>query len=215
VPLHLGADTTAALAAAARQAGVSLMSGLLAVWLAVLHGRSGQRDLVVLTPVAERRSVSAQAVVACLLNTVPIRVRVEPAVPFAALLGAAGSALALAVSHSALPFADLVASRNAGAGDASVSNVMFLHGNVSASGGTIGAVEFTRYPIPIVAAKHDLALLVTPADGRIVAEVEYRSGRVSAAAAERVATRYRELAGALTRDPQRPLRVVLGEPAVD
>jgi non-ribosomal peptide synthetase component F len=185
VPVHLDEQVTAGLRRLCRTAGASLFTGVAAAFCGALHELTGQSDLVLTTPVATRTDPAAQGVVACLLNTVPVRVRVPTPPQPRALLAEAHRAVVAAVAHSAVPFASIIAAVGATDGG-SVSNVMVLHGNAELAELQVGRLHLSRYRIPIVASKHDLALLVTPGARDVHGELEYRSAVFTPSTAERI-----------------------------
>jgi non-ribosomal peptide synthetase component F len=69
---------------------------------------TGQRDILVGSPVALRDEASLAAAVGNLLNTVVLRARIPAAASFAELLDRNRDTVAAALAHRDYPFADLV-----------------------------------------------------------------------------------------------------------
>ncbi len=69
-----------------RALGVTPFMVLYAAWLVVLHGCTGMTDLTVLVPMGQRVEPGTQRLVGLLLDTVPLRVVVDPSAPFRRLV---------------------------------------------------------------------------------------------------------------------------------
>jgi non-ribosomal peptide synthetase component F len=76
VSVSLGEELTRGLAALSERAGVSLFVVLLSGFKAWLHGRTGQRDLVVCTPVSGRSRRELRHLIGYFNNIVPMRTKV-------------------------------------------------------------------------------------------------------------------------------------------
>ncbi|OJY30962.1 MAG: hypothetical protein BGP11_00860 [Rhodobacterales bacterium 65-51] len=88
----------------ARAEGVSLFTLLHAAHAALLHRWTGADDLVIGTPVAGRERAELKSLVGFLVNTVPLRARPAPDLPFRAFLKDCARRVAEAFSHQDLPF---------------------------------------------------------------------------------------------------------------
>ncbi|BCB88657.1 hypothetical protein Psuf_059700 [Phytohabitans suffuscus] len=108
VPFRLDEPTTQALRALARSARVSLYSVLLAAWCLMLRGFTGQDDLVVGTPFANRGRPEFARVVGFLANLLAVRVHLDQAATLTQYLQAVGAAVVAAQVHADLPFEQLV-----------------------------------------------------------------------------------------------------------
>ena len=75
---------------------------------ALLHRYTGARDLLIGVPVAGRLSLEAENVAGFFVNTVPLRVRPDPAMSFTALLAQLREATLAAQTHEQTPFDELV-----------------------------------------------------------------------------------------------------------
>jgi len=86
--LALEEDLTAALTALARNRGVTLNTVLQSAWGVLLAYLTGRDDVVFGMPAAGRPSAiaGAERIVGLLLDTLPVRLRTDPAEPFSSLL---------------------------------------------------------------------------------------------------------------------------------
>jgi N-(5-amino-5-carboxypentanoyl)-L-cysteinyl-D-valine synthase len=107
-PFSLDRQTTEELRALARSARVSLYSVLLAAWCLMLRGFTGQEDIVVGTPFANRGRPEFDGLVGFLANLLAVRVRVDQAATLTGYVHSVGAAVVAAQVHAELPFEQLV-----------------------------------------------------------------------------------------------------------
>lgn len=105
---EVAAETVRGLAELARDAGTSLFSVALSCYALQLHRSTGRSDFVIGTPVAGRTDAACQPLVGCFLNTVCVRVRIDPEGSIRQLVRRSGSALADALEHQSVPFGEVV-----------------------------------------------------------------------------------------------------------
>lgn len=94
--------------ALAKRENATLFMLLLASFVVTLHRCSGQTDIVVGTPLANRAHAGVEGMIGLLLNSVVMRVRFEPHESFSQLLRRVRHTTLEAYDHSELPFARLV-----------------------------------------------------------------------------------------------------------
>lgn len=108
VTRELGPELTARIRRFGRAERVTLNMTLLAGFQALLAGWSGAEDITVGTPVSGRTRPELQELVGCLINMVPVRVRMDGNPDFRGLLARTRTALIDASAHQDLPFDKLV-----------------------------------------------------------------------------------------------------------
>ncbi|MFF0410580.1 AMP-binding protein [Kitasatospora sp. NPDC004745] len=96
----------AALRARAAELGATLFLAVAAVWSGLLAERSGQRDLVLMTPVPGRTRPEAERAVGCFVQSLLLRVDASGAPGFAELLDRVRAAATAALDHQLYPFAE-------------------------------------------------------------------------------------------------------------
>jgi amino acid adenylation domain-containing protein len=94
--------------ALAREERVTPYMVLLTALITQLHRRTGQDDLCVGTPAANRLRSGVDRLIGCFINSVPLRVRVRPGMLYRDLLHEVRSTCLGALEHQALPFDRLV-----------------------------------------------------------------------------------------------------------
>ncbi|MBD2796682.1 amino acid adenylation domain-containing protein [Xenorhabdus sp. 18] len=108
VPVHLSADLLSALRALGQRQGTTLFMILLAGWGIVLSRLSGQDDIVIGTPVANRQHSELEGLIGFFANTLPLRVELENSNTVAELLAHVREKALAAYAHQDLPFEQLV-----------------------------------------------------------------------------------------------------------
>jgi amino acid adenylation domain-containing protein len=103
-----GAQTTAAMRQFARTAGASPYVVLLSALKVLLQRYSGQPDIVVGTPFANRGQEELEHVVGCFINTLPIATRFDGIEAFPQLIASVKTAMIEAVEAQDVPFEAIV-----------------------------------------------------------------------------------------------------------
>ena len=121
---------TAALRALGRSEGATLFMTLLAGFAVLLHRRSGQTDLLIGAPMANRPRREAEGLIGLFLDTLVLRLDCGERPTFRELLGRARATAFDAYTHQELPFEKLVEAvrpDRAAAGTPLVSVFLNLH----------------------------------------------------------------------------------------
>src|SRR6185436_15844012 len=110
---ELSAELSAAIAARSRAAGATTYMTLLAAWTGLLSRLGAGNDLVVGLPIANRNRSETEGLIGFFVNSLPIRISVDPApepdLTLGNLLGRARAAALGAYAHQDFPFDRLVA----------------------------------------------------------------------------------------------------------
>ncbi|MEU8894147.1 amino acid adenylation domain-containing protein [Streptomyces sp. NPDC048442] len=157
--LELPEEQTAALARWARSHGVTVNTVVQAVWAMVVGQLTGRQDVVFGGTVSGRppQVPGIESMVGLFINTLPVRVRLDPAETVGALLERLQDQQAGLMDHQYLPLADI--QRIAGQGELFDSLVIFENYPLDAadlrkSAGGLGIVggdnhESTHYPLSL------------------------------------------------------------------
>ncbi|HSF43042.1 MAG TPA: non-ribosomal peptide synthase/polyketide synthase [Thermoanaerobaculia bacterium] len=108
LPVQIPADLSRRLAALARESGATPFMVLLAGFQTLLARLSGQEDVVVGSPVANRNRVETEGLIGFFVNTLPLRGRPSGDLSFAGLLARTRETALGAYAHQDLPFERLV-----------------------------------------------------------------------------------------------------------
>ena len=101
-------DLSEKLQALAQKSGASLFMAMLALLKLLLYRFSGQTDIRVGAPVAERRRPETRGMIAYLTNVLILRTQIDTTKPFADLLATVRDSVLEAQAHADLPFDLLV-----------------------------------------------------------------------------------------------------------
>ncbi|NKN37352.1 amino acid adenylation domain-containing protein [Agrobacterium sp. a22-2] len=102
------ADTTARLKALAKTEGATLFATLFAAFSTFVYRYTGQKDLVIGTPVANRRHRETEGLIGLFVNPLPVRAQLHPAASFCETLRQIQATLWSVLDHQDLPFEQLV-----------------------------------------------------------------------------------------------------------
>jgi amino acid adenylation domain-containing protein len=209
--LHIPAETAARLRQAAAREGATLYMLLLAGFAGLLSRYSGQEDLLIGAPAANRTRPEIEGLIGFFVNTLVLRTRVEGEAEFRRLLAAARDAVLGAFAHQDLPFETLVEELRPER-DLSRSPLVQVLLLLQSAGRTAAAgrrgLSFARLPsIRRTTAKLDLILAVEDeeGDGALALEVEYAEDLFTASTAARLLAHYATLLGGAAAAPETPL----------
>ncbi|RZL09896.1 MAG: non-ribosomal peptide synthetase, partial [Rubrivivax sp.] len=203
---ELPAQTVAGLRQRAQAESATLFMALLAGFQALLYRCSGQPDIRVGVPVANRHRPETEGVVGFFVNTQVLRVQIDPALTMGGLLHQTRDAAWAAQAHQELPFEQLVEALKPerGTDRMPLFQVVFNHlredhgALAKLPGLTLGAHELGQH-----AALCDLALDTTEhPDGRVTAAFGYATALFDPSTIERMAGHYARLLQALADEPQ-------------
>ncbi|MEV0215411.1 amino acid adenylation domain-containing protein [Micromonospora sp. NPDC050695] len=202
-PLDVPADGLLALC---RRVGASPYMVMLAALHVLLARWTGQDDVVIGTPVANRRRAEAQKLVGLLLNTVAVRARLDDDPSFETLLRRVRSAALEALDNRELPFATLLESLRPARrpGFTPLFQVMFVYGREAAPP-TLDGLEVTPIEVPASTAKFDLTVSVRENADGVRTVVEYRTDLFDADTMTRLAGHFQTLLRSLLADPDAPV----------
>jgi amino acid adenylation domain-containing protein/FkbM family methyltransferase/non-ribosomal peptide synthase protein (TIGR01720 family) len=172
----IDADLRAQVQTFARDHHATVYMVLLSAYAALLGQWSGQTDVVVGTTVANR-DPGTESVIGFFVNTLPIRLRLEPAQPIGALVAQAREVTLNALDHQRLPFEQLVdlIARERNPAVPPIVQAMFSFQQTRAGAFTLPDVAARPVELPHATAKFDLTLAVDDSGDQLDVVFEYRS----------------------------------------
>lgn len=207
VTRDIDADLTARLRALATAHGSTVFMVLVAALQILLHRHSGQDDVVIGTPVANRDRAEFEHTIGCLINNISLRGDCSGDPSFATCLDRVRKATLRALEHSAPPF-DLVV--DATAPERSVSHspifqtlfsyMAFPESDVSPAG-----TRTVPMPVHTGATRFDLAVEMAEFRGVIRTTYEYSSDLYDEETLERTHGRLESLLSAACDDAEVPI----------
>ncbi len=193
----------AGLKALSQKHGTTLFMTLLAGWAMLMARLSGQQDVVIGTPVANRQRTEVEALIGFFVNTLVLRVKLDDDPTVAELLGRIRSDTLKAYAHQDLPFEQVVEAIQP-ARTMSYSplfQVMLSMNNTPGGqelrlpGLTLGEIEQGHG-----ASQFDLSLSLTDAGDEILGSFEYASDLFDCATIERMGRQFALLLSGMAAD---------------
>ncbi|MDG4752603.1 non-ribosomal peptide synthetase [Micromonospora sp. WMMD718] len=181
---------------------------LFALFQVLLYRYTGQDDVVVGVPVANRDRAGLDGLIGFFLNTLPIRTDLAGDPSFTELLDRVRDTCLEAYAHQQVPFDRLVEEMKP-ARDLSrppLVQVSFAYQTQPVPAVEVAGLKITRLPLRSRAARFDLELqLVDDAEHGVNALIEYNSDLFDATSIARMAGHLSRLATAVAADPDAPV----------
>jgi amino acid adenylation domain-containing protein len=175
IPLTIPADLYSRLVNVCRAHDVTPFMGLLAIFQALLSRWSGQEDITVGTPVANRTRVETEQLIGLFVNTLVIRSDLSGLPSLRSLLAQVREHCLDAYAHQDIPFEMLVSAlqpdRNLSASP--LFQVMFVLQNTSTAAPDLPGLQCEVLPAESRTAKLDLTLDLRETDGGLTGVIEY------------------------------------------
>ena len=186
----------------------TLFTVMLAAFQVWLHRYSGQSDIVVGTPIANRERPEIQSVIGFFLNTLPIRTRLDGNETFHEVLSQVRETLRGAFSHADLPFAEIVETtvRERGRGHSPIYQAMFVLLEEGLPDLDMAGVTARQLPSTTGTSKNDLTFSILAVGESWDCQLEYASDGFTAGCAERMAGHLVELLRSIAEAPEKPIR---------
>ncbi len=192
-------------------AGATLFMGSLAAFAALLSRYSGQRDVLIGSPVANRGSAELEPLVGLFANTLVLRIDLAPGADdpagFRGLLQRVRRMALQAYAHQETPFERLVqALRPARSrGSSPLFQVLFALQNVPAEGLELAGLACAPLPTARTRAKFDLSLGLRKTTSALEGELVYKAELFDAPRMRRMARHLTTLIEAVARNPDHSL----------
>ncbi|MFI6901255.1 amino acid adenylation domain-containing protein [Nonomuraea sp. NPDC050394] len=213
------AEADAAVSAGVRTLAAGLGSTPYAVMLAafaqVLRRLTGRHDLIVGAPVADRRDPAFHPLTGCLVQVLPVRLRVADADSFETHVRRCQETLSGALAHLDVHLERLVDRLGPGRDLSRNPLVQVLFNMYDFTEPRLGLPGVTAVPLPpgLPGALFDLTLYVGERDGRYVLQAVYNPRLFRAERIEELLRGYLRILGDLVTAPGRPVRQASLRPA--
>jgi amino acid adenylation domain-containing protein len=161
--VHLSPELSQALTALCQQHHVTPFMALFAAFSALLSRYSGQQDVCIGVPVTGRSHPATEQVVGLLVNTVPLRTRLQPADSFASLLAQVRTNALQAFAHQDVPLERIVSALGVerSTAHAPLFQTAFVWNRVSNSlSEALPGLASRDIPVSLSSSKLDLALVI-------------------------------------------------------
>jgi amino acid adenylation domain-containing protein len=183
--------------------GATVFMTLMAAYQVLLARHSGQTDIAVGTPVANRDRTELENLIGFFVNTVVVRGRLDSATSFLDVLQQIRDTIVDAQRHQDLPFEQLVEELRPARSlsHAPLFQVMFLQHDAALTGLELPGLSVRPFGDGHPIARYDLALNVEQQADGLHAWFDYASDLFDAARIERLAVHYARLLEAALEHP--------------
>jgi non-ribosomal peptide synthetase component F len=209
--LELPAELVAAVDALARRSEATPFAVLMAAFAALLARHTGEDDVVIGTPVANRHQLELESLVGFFTNTLVFRPDLSGAPSFGELVRRVGAETRANLAHQDLPFEIVVEELRPDRNPAHspVFQVMFIYWDADDSAlWSLPGCTVTADPGDSATAKFDLTLSLTRSGDVIRARFEFATSLYDEETIARMARQYETLLGHAVADPAAPARTL-------
>ena len=204
---ELSPELTAAIKDLSRKAGATYFVTLLAIFDVLLYRYSGQDDISIGTPVANRSRAEIEGLIGFFVNTLVLRVDLSGAPSFRELLGRVRGVTLEAQAHQDLPFEMLVDELQPSR-DMSYSpffQVMFALQNAPSRVLNLPDLTLEQIPVHSETSKFDLTLIINEGQTQFRGNLEYDVDLFSETTIARMVVHFLTLAKGIVADPDRKI----------
>jgi amino acid adenylation domain-containing protein len=207
----LSEELTSGLGELSRSAGATLFMSLLGAFQLLLKRYSGERDVVVGTPIAGRLRRETEGLIGFFVNTLVLRVQIDEERSFRELLGEVKETALGAFGHQEVPFEKLVEELDPvrSMSYAPLFQVMFVFQSalqgVEPAGAAAATWTASMLETESATAKFDLTLSVRETEAGMIGTWEYCSDLFAGESIARMAAHFVKVLEAAVNDPEQPL----------
>ncbi|WP_414575219.1 amino acid adenylation domain-containing protein [Anabaena sp. CCY 9402-a] len=200
----LSRELTQGLQGLSRRYHSTLFMTLLAVWNVLLYRYSGDDDIVVGSPVANRNRVETEGLIGCFANTLALRTDLSGNPSFAGLLSRVRAIALGAYAHQDLPFEQLVDVLQPvrSLSHSPIFQVMLVLQNLPLPDLDMGEVQWQVIEADSGTAKFDLTWFVSETAQGLSCKLEYNTDLFAATTIKRLAGHIETLLEAVVLNPQ-------------
>jgi amino acid adenylation domain-containing protein len=187
-----------------RREDSTLFITLLAALQVLLYRYSGQEDIVVGTPIANRNRAEVEGLIGFFVNTLALRTKVSGEISFRELLAKVRETALAAYAHQDLPFEKLVQELNP---ERSLSHtplfqVMFQVANASAEELRFPGLRLSTVKFKDETSKFDLSLAIVCGEEGCAGSLRYNTDLFDAGSIKRLLKHFGRLLESIVADPE-------------
>ncbi|MGW4469158.1 amino acid adenylation domain-containing protein, partial [Nonomuraea sp. NPDC004354] len=217
VPITVPGQVVERLRSLGAEENASLFMTMAAALSVALSRATGQRDIVVGTPAAERPRPELESLIGCFLNTLVLRTDCSGDPTFRDLLKQVRATTLEAFANSEVPFEALIEElqpeRDLGA--TPLVQVLFSLEDADRPAVSAGGLTMEWRGVGTSTAKFDLTMYLRRESGGVGGILEYRTDLFDEATAERIAALYTEVLTAVAAGPEQRMSGLPSLPAAD
>jgi amino acid adenylation domain-containing protein/FkbM family methyltransferase len=207
LPLSFSASTTEALKALSRREGTTLFMTLLAAFQALLYRYTGQDDIIVGTPVANRNRQEVEHLIGFFVNTLVLCTNLKGNPSFIELMRRVRDVTLEAYAHQDLPFEKLVQEIQVrrDLSRTPLFQVLMIFQNVPRTAEGLPGLTATELITEDRWSNFDLTLWVTEVPQGLACTLEYNTDLFDAAPVQRMIEHFQLLVESAINDPSQPI----------
>ncbi|HEY0727480.1 MAG TPA: condensation domain-containing protein, partial [Pyrinomonadaceae bacterium] len=200
-------ELSAQLRLLARREGTTLFMAVLAIWQVLLWRYTGQTDIVVGSPIANRNRAETENLIGFFVNTLVLRSRLLGQQSFRELLKQVREMTLDAYAHQDVPFEKLVEELQPERtlSHSPLFQVMFILQNTTQSDLDVAGIEFKPLSTNTGTAQFDMTLDVAETDQQIYGVLNYNTDLFDATTVRRMVAHFEQLLGSVVADPAQTL----------
>ena len=201
---QLNRDLTQKLKTLSQQSGATLFMTLLAGFATLLSRYSGQEDIAIGSPIANRNHSQVESLIGFFINTLVLRTQLQGNPTFLELLERVREMTLGAYDHQDLPFEKLVEELQPerSLSHAPLSQVMFVLQNAPIGKLELPGLTLTPLELEDVTAKDDIFLSMAETEAGLSGELVYNSDLFNDTTIERMAVHFQILLESMVANPQ-------------
>ncbi|HEX7330764.1 MAG TPA: amino acid adenylation domain-containing protein, partial [Pyrinomonadaceae bacterium] len=190
-----------------RENGVTLFMTVLAAWQTLLSKYSGQQDIVVGSPIANRNRAETESTIGFFVNTLVLRTDLSGNPTFRELLSRVREVTLGAYAHEDMPFEKLVEEiqPERSLSQAPLFQVLFTFQNTSQETLDMPRVKVSSSELDHDTAKYDLLLGAIEINNKLNCTIEYRTDLFEAQTIERLLQHLQVLLASVAGNPEQRL----------
>ncbi len=199
---ELNQELSAGLMSLSRRLDATLFMTLMAAWQALLHRYSGQRDIVVGTPIANRHQAETEELIGFFVNMLALRTDLSGNPTFAELVERVRETALGAYAHQALPFEKLVEELQPerDTSHSPLVQVVFALQNAPQGDLTTLDLKLNYVEVETSTAKYDLVVNVYEVEDKLSIVFTYSTDLFDAASMQRLGQHFKALLAAVVEN---------------
>lgn len=204
IPLSFTPEFTAELKAFSRHQNLTLAMTLNAAWSILLFKLSGQPDVVVGMPVANRPRTELEGLIGFFVNTLALRTRFDDDPSLPDLLQRVKQTMLNGYAHQDAPFEQVVRALQPtrSLAHTPIFQVMFVLHNEPREDLELAGLRWTEQEVPLQTAQFDLLLSLQEKDGAITGSLNYATDLFDKTTIERWTNCFESVLEAMLREPE-------------
>lgn len=196
VHFSLGKETSKKLAMLSKKEQTTTFSSLLGLFYILLSKYSGQNDIVIGAPVANRNNIEIENMIGFFLNMIPLRIRCEQTQTYQEIVKSISGVVKEAFEHQNVPFNLLVETLKPqrDMSHPPIFQVMFAYQNFPIEPSVIDGTTITPLLVDRGSAEYDLSLYMWNSDEVLSGIFEYSTDIFDRHAIERLTSHFVNIA---------------------